>query len=109
VNWHIWGNAHHDHGPVWRSFLTEQRALVAELPSLTAVLPDISQPVLLLADPSDTLIPVRATFQLAAALPDARVELLSDLGHHLPRRGPAETAAKIVQFLTRLESRPAKS
>ncbi len=108
VNWHIWGNAHYDYGPVWRSFLTEQRALVAELPGLTAVLPDISQPVLLLADPSDTLIPVRATLELAAALPDARVELLSDIGHQLPRRGAAETSTKIVQFLTTLDSRPAR-
>ena len=107
VNWHIWGNAHYDYGPVWRSFLTEQRALMAELPGLTAVLPHISQPVLLLADPSDTLIPVRATFRLAAELPDARVELLSDIGHHLPRRGPAATSAKIVQFLAALQSRPA--
>jgi pimeloyl-ACP methyl ester carboxylesterase len=107
VNWHIWGNAHHDHGPLWRSFLTEQRALVAELAGLAAALPDIGQPVLLLADPHDTLIPVQTTHQLAAALPDARVELLRGTGHHIPRRGAAEAAARIVQFLTALESRPA--
>ncbi len=104
VNWHIWGNSHHDHGPLWRSFLTEQRALVAELADLTASLPDVRQPVLLLADPRDTLIPVRATHQLAAALPDARVEFLDHIGHHLPRRGAAETAAKIVEFLAALDS-----
>jgi pimeloyl-ACP methyl ester carboxylesterase len=106
VNWHVWGNAHHDHGPVWRSFLTEQRALLAGLPSLAASLPDIGQPVLLLADPHDTLIPVRTTHQLAAVLPDARVELLTGIGHHLPRRGAPETAAKIVQFLSALGARP---
>jgi pimeloyl-ACP methyl ester carboxylesterase len=106
VNWHIWGNAHHDHGPLWRSFLTEQRALVAELPGLAASLTDIAQPVMLLADPHDTLIPVQTTHQLAAALPDARVELLSGIGHHLPRRGAPQTAAKIVQFLTALGARP---
>jgi pimeloyl-ACP methyl ester carboxylesterase len=106
VNWHIWGNAHHDHGPLWRSFLTEQRALVAELPGLAASLPHIGQPVLLLADPHDTLIPVETTHQLAAALPDARVELLPGIGHHLPRRGAPQTAAKIVQFLTALGARP---
>lgn len=106
VNWHIWGNAGHDHGPLWRSFLTEQRALVAELPGLTASLPAIGQPVLLLADPDDTLIPVQATYQLAAALPDARVEILTDIGHHLPRRGAVKTAARIIQFLAELEVRP---
>lgn len=106
VNWHIWGNVHHDHGPLWRTFLTEQRALIADLPGLIAALPDIGVPVLLLADPDDTLIPVQTTYQLAAALPDARTELLSDIGHHLPRRGAPETAAKIVQFLADLEGRP---
>ncbi len=106
VNWHIWGNAHHDHGPVWRSFLAEQRALVADLPGLTAMLPAIRQPVLLLADPHDTLVPVQATQSLAAALPDARVELVSEIGHHLPRRGAAQTAAKVTEFLAELENRP---
>jgi pimeloyl-ACP methyl ester carboxylesterase len=38
VNWHIWGHAHHDHGPPWRSFLTEQRTLIHELGDLTASL-----------------------------------------------------------------------
>jgi pimeloyl-ACP methyl ester carboxylesterase len=107
VNWDIWGHAHHDHGPLWRSFLTEQRALVQELGTLTASLADVTQPVLLIADPDDTLIPVSTTHQLAAALPDARVQLLSGIGHHLPRRGAAQTAAAITGFLTSLDSRPA--
>lgn len=107
VNLHIWGNAHHDHGPLWRSFLTEQHALVRELGDLTASLPGIRQPVLLVADPHDTLIPVSTTHQLAAVLPDARVELLSEIGHHLPRRGAPEIAAAIVQFLAALDNRPA--
>ena len=34
VNWHIWGTAYHDHGPLWRTFVTEQRALVGELGDL---------------------------------------------------------------------------
>jgi 3-oxoadipate enol-lactonase len=106
VNWHIWGNAHYDHGRLWRSFLTEQRALIAELPGLAGVLPAIGQPVLLLADPSDTVIPVRTTHRLAAALPDARIELLSDIGHHIPRRGASESAARIIQFLAALKNRP---
>ena len=107
VNWQIWANTQHENGPVWRTFLTEQRALVSELGDLTASLADIRQPVLLLADPQDTLIPVRATDQLAAALPDARVQLVHQVGHHLPRRAAAEIAAAIVQFLAALDSRPA--
>jgi pimeloyl-ACP methyl ester carboxylesterase len=107
VNWQIWGNSQHQHGPMWRTFLTEQRALVSELDGLTAAVPGIRQPVLLLADPDDTLIPVRTTHQLAAMLPDARVQLLSQVGHHLPRRAAAGIAAAVVQFLAALDSRPA--
>ena len=107
VNWDIWGHAHHDHGPLWRSFLTEQRALVGELDGLTASLPGISQPTLLIADPDDTLIPISTTHHLAAALPDARVQLLSQIGHHLPRRGASQIAAAITDFLASLDSRPA--
>ncbi len=104
VNWQIWGTARHDHGPMWRTFLTEQRALVHELGALTASLPGITQPVLLLADPADALIPVRATEQLGALLPDARIQLVSRTGHHLPRRGARETAAAITGFLAELDS-----
>ena len=107
VNWPIWGHAPHDHGPLWRSFLTEQRALVGELGGLTASLVGVAQPVLLIADPHDTLIPVSTTHQLAAALPDARVQLLNGIGHHLPRRAAPQIAAAIVAFLTALDSRPA--
>jgi pimeloyl-ACP methyl ester carboxylesterase len=108
VNWQIWGGSHHQHGPLWRTFLTEQRALIGELGDLTAALAGIRQPVLLLADPRDTLIPVRTTHQLAAALPDARVQLLSQIGHHLPRRGAPEIAAALLQFLAALDNdRPA--
>jgi pimeloyl-ACP methyl ester carboxylesterase len=103
VNWHIWGHAHHDHGPVWRSFLTEQRALVHEVGGLAAALAGVVQPVLLLADPHDTLIPVSTTYQLAAVLPDARVQLLDQIGHHLPRRGAPQIAAAIAGFLAELD------
>ena len=107
VNWHIWGHTHHDYGPVWRSFLTEQRALVGEVGGLTASLASVVQPVLLLADPHDSLIPVSTTHQLAAVLPDARVQLLDQIGHHLPRRGAPQIAAAIADFLAALDKRPA--
>jgi pimeloyl-ACP methyl ester carboxylesterase len=107
VNWHIWGHAHRDHGPLWRSFLTEQRALVHELDDLTDSLASVAQPVLLLADPHDTLIPVSTTHQLAAVLPNAHVQLVRQLGHHLPRRGAPQIAAAIAAFLAALDTRQA--
>jgi pimeloyl-ACP methyl ester carboxylesterase len=107
VNLQIWGYAHHDHGPLWRSFLTEQRALLRELDDLAASLPGVTQPVLLLADAHDMIIPVRATHRLAAALPDARVELLNGPGHHLPRRAAPRIADAIAGFLATLDDQAA--
>jgi pimeloyl-ACP methyl ester carboxylesterase len=109
VNWHIWASARYDRGPLWRTFLTEQRSLVGEIDDLTASLADVHQPTLLLADPRDAVIPVESTYQLAAALPDARVELVHNIGHHLPVRGAAKTAARITQFLAALDGLPARS
>jgi hypothetical protein len=43
--------------------------------------------VLLLTDPADKLVPLRAARQLAATLPDARLQLVEGAGHQLPRRG----------------------
>jgi pimeloyl-ACP methyl ester carboxylesterase len=107
VNLQVWGYAHHDHGPLWRSFLTEQRALVRELDDLAASLPEVTQPVLLMADAHDTIIPVRATHRLAAALPDARVQLLNGPGHHLPRRAAPRIADAIAGFLATLDDQAA--
>jgi pimeloyl-ACP methyl ester carboxylesterase len=107
VNWQIWASARHDHGPLWRSFLAEQRALVRELGGLTASLPAVTQPVLLVADPHDMIVPVRSTQRLAAALPDARVMMLDGPGHHLPRRAAPQIAAAIAEFLGSLDDRGA--
>ena len=107
MNWQIWANAHHDHGPLWRSFLAEQRALVRELRGLTAALPGVAQPVLLVADPHDMIVPVRSTQRLAASLPDAQVRMLDGPGHHLPRRAAPQIATAIAEFLGTLDNRGA--
>jgi pimeloyl-ACP methyl ester carboxylesterase len=107
VYWQIWGAASHDHGPTWRSFLTEQRALVNEIDGLSASLAAVTQPVLLIADSQDMVVPVATAYQLAAALPDSRVQLLDGAGHHLPRRAAPEVAAAIAAFLATLDDRPA--
>ena len=107
VNLQIWGYAHHDHGPLWRSFLTEQRALTRELDDLAASLPEVTQPVLLMADAHDVIIPVRATRRLAAALPAARVELLNGPGHHLPLRAAPRIADAIAGFVATLDDQGA--
>jgi pimeloyl-ACP methyl ester carboxylesterase len=104
VNWQVWSQVSHDHGPIWRTFLTEQRALVDELDDLVAGLPRVQAPSLVLADPDDALIPRRVSEALHASLPSAGLELLSGVGHHLPRRAPGIVAGAIVGLLLELDA-----
>jgi pimeloyl-ACP methyl ester carboxylesterase len=93
-------NGHHS---LWRSFLTEQRALVRELDQLTSVLPGITAPTLLLTDPRDRLVPVATARRLEQAIPEARLELIRGSGHDLPRRAPRRVADAVTTFLTALD------
>src|ERR1700678_3802935 len=74
-----------------------------ELSELEHAIPSVQAPVLLLADPRDTLVPVGTARRLARALPDARLQLVQDTGPHLPRRGPDTVAAAIAAFLAATE------
>lgn len=99
VNWDVWGNAGHEHGPLWRTFLVEQRALVNGLSRLVADLPAIDTPSLVLADPLDNLVPIETAYGLCRMLPDARLQLVEGAGHHLPRRASRAVADAITGFL----------
>lgn len=103
VNWYVWGHSGHEHGPLWRTFLTEQRALVHDLADLVAGLGELTMPTLVLADPADSLVPIRTAHALCAALPDARLELVTGAGHHLPRRVPGAVADAMTRFLQTLD------
>jgi 3-oxoadipate enol-lactonase len=99
VNWQVWGHAGHGHRPLWRTFLTEQRALLRELDELEHAIASVRAPVLVLADPKDTVVPFETARLLVHALPDARLQLVQGAGHHLPRRASAVVADAIVAFL----------
>ena len=88
-----------DSHPLWRTFLTEQRALLRELSELEHALPSVRVPVLVLADPKDTVVPFETARRLTCALPDARLQLVQGAGHHLPRRAPETVADAIAAFL----------
>jgi pimeloyl-ACP methyl ester carboxylesterase/uncharacterized membrane protein YbhN (UPF0104 family) len=105
VNWQVWGRTGREYRPLWRTFLTEQRALLRELGELESAIPSVQAPVLLLADPEDTLVPVDTARRLAQILPDARLQLVQGAGHHLPRRAPDVVADAIVAFLATVEER----
>ena len=99
ANWQVWGHAGHGHHPLWRTFLTEQRALLRELDALEHAIGSVRAPVLVLADPRDTIVPFETARRLVRALPDARLQLVEGAGHHLPRRAPEAVADAIVAFL----------
>ena len=100
VNWQVWGHEDNARGALWRTFLTEQRALLRELDELERSLPALRVPALVLADPRDTLVPVETARRLVQSLPDARLQLINGAGHHLPRRAAATVADAIGAFLT---------
>ena len=99
----VWGEAQAGPEPRWRAFLTEQRALLSELAELEGALPSIGVPVLLLADPADQIVPIMTAQRLVSELPDARLRLISDAGHHLPRRAPGAVAEAIAGFVASLD------
>jgi len=104
----VWGQKGGGVEPLWRAFLTEQRALLSELADLEAALPSIGVPVLLLADPADQIVPIMTAQRLESELPDARLRLVEHAGHDLPRRAPGAVARAIAEFLAPIDaSQPA--
>ncbi|MCW2541725.1 MAG: alpha/beta hydrolase [Frankiales bacterium] len=97
------------HRPVWRSFLTEQRALVHDLPAISAALPGVPVPTLIISGRQDSLIPRHTYEQLASGLGtggadrDVRwVEI--DGGHDLPLRQPVSVAELTTSLAARVLS-----
>lgn len=103
VGLQVWGEKHAGAEPRWRAFLTEQRALLSELAELEGALPSIEVPVLLLADPADQIVPIMTAHRLASELPHACLRLISDAGHHLPRRAPGAVSEAIAGFVAALD------
>lgn len=59
----------------------------------------ITHPALLLAGEADATAPPRGMARMAAALPDARMEVLPGIGHLLPLEAPAAFHAALHRFL----------
>jgi len=104
VNTYVWGFTRWDHGPLWRTFLAEQRALMGEAGQLAALATQVKVPVLLLADRNDTMVPFRTAVALSRSLPDARLVPVEGAGHHLPLRAAAEVASEMAGFLESLDA-----
>jgi len=103
VNWQVWGHKDNARGALWRTFLAEQRAMLAELDELERALPKIEVPALVLADPQDRLVPLGTARRLTQLLPNARLQLINGAGHHLPRRASGAVADAIDAFLSAMD------
>ncbi len=102
VNWEAWGNARHEHGAMWRTFLAEQRELVGNLGALNSRLERVEARTVIIADPADKMIPVATARALQAQLGNARLVLVDKGGHHLPRRNPRVIAEEITRLCAEL-------
>jgi pimeloyl-ACP methyl ester carboxylesterase len=89
------------HRAVWRSFLTEQRALLRELPIINGALPSVTLPTRIIAATQDRVIPDRTPAALLSALPRAsRTDVKG--GHDLHLAQAVEVARVVSEFAEEL-------
>jgi len=87
--------------PVWRSFLTEQRALMRELATINSCLGRIKVPTQVFSGTADSMIPERTPIALVDAIPDA-VAVRIEGAHDLQLRRPIAVAEAMAPFVTEL-------
>ena len=87
--------------PVWRSFFTEQRALVEELPALAPALGSIDVPATVVTGTRDRIASPRNAAELADALPRGTLVEVEGAGHLLPQQRPGMVARAILDLGTR--------
>jgi pimeloyl-ACP methyl ester carboxylesterase len=80
----------------WRAFVSEQRALVHDLPQLEPQLGRISVPTRVVAGVRDRIVPVRAARRLAEQIPEGELVLLERTGHLIAQERPDELAEVIL-------------
>jgi pimeloyl-ACP methyl ester carboxylesterase len=79
----------------WRSYVSEQRALIRDLPALEGRLGAITAPTTILTGTEDRVIPSTAASRLARQIPGAQLQMCTGAGHLLPQRHPELVAEAI--------------
>ena len=82
-----------------REYPGADMSILDSWPDLTALLPSLRRPVLLLWGGADPISPLAVAERLAALLPDARLALIPGGDHGFPHLRPAEAARAIHAFL----------
>jgi pimeloyl-ACP methyl ester carboxylesterase len=96
-----WPNADRSGGPsaaTWRSFVTEQRALLAETPALEGRLGSVRTPTAVVAGGRDRVVPARAAADLAEAIPGAELVWVPGAGHLVPQEAPGVLVAIVRRY-----------
>ena len=81
----------------WRSFVTEQRALVEGLPLLEPRLGAVTAPTTIMIGGDDWVVPPASARRLAGQIDGASLVVVPRAGHLLPLRRSAELAKLIVE------------
>lgn len=76
-------------------------------PDMTALLPDIACPTLVLVGSDDAITPPSVARAMAAAIPGAELVEIPDAGHLAPLEQPAAANRAIATLLSRVFARPA--
>jgi len=85
----------------WRAFITEQRALLAELPLLEPRLSDIDVQTVVIIGSADIIVPPASARLLAGQIPGAQLEVIELGGHLLPLRHAQRVASVAVALAER--------
>jgi 3-oxoadipate enol-lactonase len=83
------------------TFAALNRALIGS--SVSAIIPAVRGPVMVLAGRHDQVRPPEASQQLAARFAGARFEIV-DSGHMMPAQAPAAVARLLVDFVTTVDA-----
>ena len=81
-------------GDAWR-FRWDRRVLATEPVDPFAFLPQVRCPVYVIAGRGSVVMPPASAKRFAEAIPDARLELIDGVGHHVELEAPERVAATI--------------
>ncbi|HXW32466.1 MAG TPA: alpha/beta hydrolase [Acidimicrobiales bacterium] len=86
---------------LWRTFVTEQRSLLASLGDLELSMGRIRVPAIVASGTRDVVVPPRASAALAAGIPGAELVSLAGVGHFVARDAPDRVARLVRRALQR--------
>ncbi|WP_421709889.1 alpha/beta fold hydrolase [Algihabitans sp.] len=85
---------------VGRAGFVRQQTAILDRADMRSLLPAIRCPTLVVVGRQDALTPPAMAMELAAGIPEARLEMLDTCGHLVTLERPAETNAALRRWLT---------